>query len=54
MNVIKGMIKIIKLNKPNLIIECEDTYIDQIKELLKEVKYNIKKMNTDMNYIFYL
>ncbi|MDB9711390.1 FkbM family methyltransferase [Candidatus Pelagibacter ubique] len=53
-NVIKGMIKIIKLNKPNLIIECEDTNIDQIKELLKEVKYNIKKMNTDMNYIFYL
>ena len=53
-NVIKGMIKIIKLNKANLIIECEDTNIDQIKELLKEVKYNIKKMNTDMNYIFYL
>ena len=53
-NVIEGMIKILKLNKPNLIIECEDRNIDQIKELLKEINYNIKKMDTDMNYIFYL
>ena len=36
-NVIKGMIKILKLNKPNLIIECEDRNIYQIKELLKEI-----------------
>tara|TARA_B110000503_G_scaffold113968_1_gene171192 strand:- start:798 stop:947 length:150 start_codon:yes stop_codon:yes gene_type:complete len=47
------MMKIIKLNTPNLIIESNEEQILPIIELLKPINYNIKKIDNDPNYIFY-
>ena len=53
LEVLKGMMKIITLNTPNLIIESNEEQILPIIELLKPINYNIKKMDNNPNYIFY-
>ena len=51
--VISGMINLIKENQPNLIVESNETDIDKIKFLLKPFKYNLKKIDNEPNYIFF-
>ena len=51
--VISGMIDLIKVNQPNLIVESDETNIDKIKFLLKPFNYNLKKIDNEPNYIFF-
>ena len=53
MEVLKGMMEIIKLYKPNIVVENDDVNIIQIQKLLSSFNYKIKKINTDTNFIFY-
>ena len=51
--VIDGMVNLIKVNQPNLIVESDETNIDKIKFLLKPFNYNLKKIDNEPNYIFF-
>lgn len=42
MEVLKGMMEIIKLYKPNIVVENDDVNIIQIQKLLSSFNYKIK------------
>ena len=47
------MMEIIKLYKPNIVVDNDDVDIIEIQKLLSSFNYKIKKINTDTNFIFY-
>ena len=53
MEVLKGMMEIIKLYKSNIVVDNDDVDIIEIQKLLSSFNYKIKKINTDTNFIFY-
>ena len=51
--VIQGMIEIIKRDEPNLIIESNDIKISKIYEMLKPLNYKLNKIDQVPNYILF-
>ena len=50
---LEGMMELIERDQPNLIIESNETNIIKISEMLSPFNYRIKKIKTNLNYIFY-